>query len=86
MVSLVVRILGLLAVFIPVQPFATPAVQPTTNLLRAHLAVSNIRSCLNYEHLLSKFTYLIDVEDCFSEDKMRTHIELISKNRAESPV
>ena len=61
--------------------FDSLPVQTTTNHLRGNLAVPTIRSRLNYENIPIKFAYLMDIEDCSSEDELESHIELLSKNR-----
>ena len=68
-------------VVILAQPFTAQPFQLTTDTLCAHLPVPTIRSRLDYERLPTKFTYLIDVKDCSSEDEMRMHIKLLSENR-----
>ena len=68
-------------VIIPTQPFNPLPVQPLANLLCGNLTVPTIRSHLNTESIPIKFTYLMDVEDCSSEDELKSHIDLLSKNR-----
>ena len=36
---------------------------------------------LNYEALTIKFVYLMNVENCSSEDELRSHTELLTGNR-----
>ena len=36
---------------------------------------------MNYEVIPIKFAYLVDVEDCSSEDELRSHAELLTKNK-----
>ena len=68
-------------VIIPAQTCNPLPVQPTADLLRANLVVPTIHSRLDYEHLPINFAYLINIKYCSIEDKMKTHIELLSKNR-----
>ena len=62
----------------PNQSFAPPPIQEPT---RDNLSVSTIRSRLDYEVITIKYAYLMDVEDCSSEDELRSHVELLSENR-----
>ena len=71
----------LVTVVIPAQPFAPLPVQITADPPCENLSIPAVCSCLNYERLRIKFFYLIDVKYCSSEDEMRAHIELLSKNR-----
>ena len=65
-------------VTIPSQSFAPP---PPHNSTRDTLSVPTIRSCMNYNAIPIEYAYLIDVEDCSSEDKLRSHGELFAENR-----
>ena len=67
-------------VIIPAQLDPLP-VQLTPDPIHDNLSIPTIRSCLNYETIPIKFSYLMDVEDYSSEDEMKSHIELLSENR-----
>ena len=58
-----------------------PSTAPPHNQNSIDLSVPTIRSRLNYEAIPIKFAYLIDVEDYSSEDKLRSHAELLTENR-----
>ena len=45
------------------------------------MSVPTLRSRLNYNTIPIKYVYLLDVENCSSEDKLRSHAELLSENR-----
>ena len=36
---------------------------------------------MNYDMILIEYAYLIDIEDCSSEDELRSHGELLTENR-----
>ena len=61
----------------PSQSFAPPPPQDST---RDTLSVPVIPSRMNYSNIPIKYAYLIDVEDCSSEDKIRSHGELLAEN------
>ena len=68
-------------VTIPSQYFSPLTIQESTC---DNLSVPTIRSRLNYEAIPIKYAYLMDVEDCSSEDKLSTLVELLSENRIRS--
>ena len=50
-------------------------------MTRDALSVPTIRSRLSYDAIPIKYAYLLDVEDCSSEDELRLHVELLAENR-----
>ena len=54
---------------------------PPLNQDSADLSVPAILSRQNYDQISIKFAYLIDIEDCSSEDELRSHAELLTGNR-----
>ena len=69
-------------VTIPKKSFDPPPLQePFQEPARDNMSVPTIRSRLNYEAIPIKFVYLIDVEDCSSEDELRIHAGLLTENR-----
>ena len=65
-------------VTIPKQSVAPPPIQKPA---RDNLSVPTIYSRLNYEAIPIKCAYLMDVEDCSSEDELRSHAELFTENK-----
>ena len=65
-------------VTIPIQSIDPPHIQEPT---RDKLSVPTIRLRLNYEAIPIKFSYLMDVENCSSEDELRSHTELLTEHR-----
>ena len=69
-------------VTIPNQSFTPPSLQePFQEPVRDNLSVPTIRLRLKYEAIPINFAYLVDVEDCSSEDELRSHAELLTENR-----
>ena len=60
------------------QGFALP---PPQDSCRDALSIPVIRSRMNYSNILIEYAYLIDVENCSSEDEIRSHGELLAENR-----
>ena len=54
---------------------------PIQDSARDALSVPTIRSRMNYDTIPIEDAYLLDVEDCSSEDELRSHVELLSENR-----
>ena len=63
-------------VVIPADPTAPPPNQDS-----ADLSIPTIHSRLNYNQTPIKFAYLMDIEDCSSEDELRSHAELLTEKR-----
>ena len=65
-------------VTIPSRSFAPPPIQDSA---RDNLSVPTIRSRLNYNTIPIQYAYLLDVENCSSEDELRSRAELLAENR-----
>ena len=63
---------------IPSRSFAPPPLQDSA---RDALSVPTIRSRINYNMIPIEYAYLVDGEDCSSEDELRSHAELRAENR-----
>ena len=63
-------------IVIPANPTAPPPNQDSVDL-----SVRTIRFRLNYDQIPIKFAYLIGIEDYSSVDELRSHAELLTKNR-----
>ena len=65
-------------VTIPSRSSAPPPIQDSA---RYALSIPTIRSRMNHEAIPIQYVYLLDVEDCSSEDDLRSHVILLSENR-----